>query len=103
MYITTTPSFEGREIKEYKGIVFGEVINGISFTKDFVAGITDFVGGRSKTYEQEIVDARTNAVNEMIERAKSLGANAIVGVSIDIEALTNTMLMVTATGTAVII
>ena len=103
MYITTTPSFEGREIKEYKGVVFGEVINGISFTKDFVAGITDFVGGRSKTYEQEIVDARTNAVNEMIERAKSLGANAIVGVSIDIEALTNTMLMVTATGTAVII
>ena len=103
MYITTTPSFEGREIKEYKGVVFGEVINGISFTKDFVAGITDFVGGRSKTYEQEIVDARTNAVNEMIERAKSLGANAIVGVSIDVEALTNTMLMVTATGTAVII
>jgi len=103
MYITTTPSFEGREIKEYKGIVFGEVINGISFTKDFVAGITDFVGGRSKTYEKELVDARTNAVNEMIERAKSLGANAIVGVSIDVEALSDTMLMITATGTAVII
>lgn len=103
MLITTTPTFEGNEIKEYKGIVFGEVINGINFIKDFAAGITNIIGGRSITYENEIIDARTRALNEMILRARNIGANAIVGVRIDTDPLDGGMIMVTASGTAVII
>lgn len=103
MYITTTSTFEGKEIKEYKGIVFGEVVNGINFMKDFAASITNIIGGRSTTYENELIDARNRAINEMISRAKSIGANAIVGVRIDTDPLSEGMLMVTASGTAVVI
>ena len=90
---------------EYKGIVFGEVINGVDFVKDFAAGLTNFFGGRSNSYEGELIEARENAMREMRQRAMEMGANAIVGIDIDYEVLGqgNNMLMVTASGTAVII
>lgn len=105
MITTTTPSVEGHNIVEYKGIVFGEVIAGVNVVRDFVAGISNFFGGRSGTYEEELMNARTQALREMEQRAVSLGANAIVGVDIDYEVLgtDNGMLMVTASGTAVIV
>lgn len=104
MIVTTTPSVEGRKITEYKGIVFGEVISGVNFIKDFAAGLSNFFGGRSGTYEEELIQARQNAVKEMEQRARALGANAVVGVDIDYEVLgaDNGMLMVTASGTAVV-
>ena len=103
MLITTTPSIEGRQIVEYKGVVFGEVISGVNFIKDFAAGLSNFFGGRSTTYEEELIQARENAIREMEHRASQLGANAVVGVDIDYEVLgaDNGMLMVTASGTAV--
>lgn len=109
MIITTTSTLEGKTIKEYRGIVFGEVISGIHFIKDFTASITNMVGGRAEEYEQELVDARAEAVSDMIERAKKVGANALIGVKIDVEAVgsnegsTMSMIMVTATGTAVVV
>jgi len=105
MLITTTPTVEGREIVEYKGIVFGEVIAGVNFVKDFMASLTNVFGGRSTSYEGEIVNARANALGEMEQRAFQMGANAIVGVKVDYETLGEggSMLMVTATGTAVVI
>ncbi|MHC1693813.1 MAG: putative heavy metal-binding protein [Eubacteriales bacterium] len=104
MIVTTTPSVEGRRIIEYKGIVFGEIVSGVDFIKDFAAGLTNFFGGRSGSYEGELIEARDNAMNEMIRRAASLGANAVVGVDIDYEVLGqgNNMLMVTVSGTAVL-
>lgn len=103
MISTTTPSIEGKKIVEYKGIVFGEVIAGVDFVKDFVAGLSNFFGGRSGTYEEELINARQNAIREMEQRAQALGANAVVGVDVDYEVLgtNNGMLMVTASGTAV--
>ena len=105
MIVTTTPSVEGRKIIDYKGIVFGEVISGVDFIKDFAAGLTNFFGGRSGSYEGELIDARDNAVMEMVHRAEQLGANAIVGIDVDYEVLGqgNNMLMVTASGTAVVL
>jgi uncharacterized protein YbjQ (UPF0145 family) len=104
MIITTTPGIEGKSIREYKGIVFGEVVSGVDFIKDFAAGITNFLGGRSGSYEGELINARENAIREMEKRATELGANAVVGVDIDYEVLgqANNMLMVTASGTAVV-
>ena len=103
MIITTTPTIEGRQIVEYHGVVFCEVITGINFVKDFFAGIRNIVGGRSNSYEDELNKARTNAMRELENRAGRLGANAVVGVDIDYEVLGNNngMLMVTASGTAV--
>jgi len=103
MIITTTPSVEGKQIVEYKGVVFGEVISGVNFIKDFAAGLSNFFGGRSGTYEEELIQARENAMREMEQRASQLGANAVVGVDIDYEVLgaDNGMLMVNASGTAV--
>lgn len=105
MIVTTTPSVEGRRIREYKGIVFGEVVSGVDFIKDFAAGITNIFGGRSGSYEGELIDARDQAVMEMISRAEQFGANAIVGVDVDYEVLGqgNNMLMVIASGTAVVL
>lgn len=105
MIISTTPSLEGKKIIEYKGIVFGEVISGVDFIKDFAAGLTNFFGGRSGSYEGELIQARENAIEEMINRAKSMGANAVVGVDVDYEVLgqANNMLMATASGTAVVV
>lgn len=104
MITTTTPSIEGKRIQEYRGIVFGEVVAGVDVIKDFTAGISNFFGGRSSTYEGELIQARQNALREMEERAREIGANAVVGVDIDYEVLgsNNGMLMVTASGTAVV-
>lgn len=103
MIMTTTPTIEGRTIVEYKGIVFGEVIVGVNFLKDFAASIRDFIGGRSNTYETELINARNAAMSELQARAKAMGADAVVGIDIDYEVLGqgNGMLMVTASGTAV--
>ncbi|MFZ7131570.1 MAG: putative heavy metal-binding protein [Eubacteriales bacterium] len=105
MLVTTTPQIEGKKIIEYKGIVFGEVISGVDFIKDFAAGLTNFFGGRSGSYEGELIEAREEALKEMQKRGSALGANAIVGVDIDYETLGQggNMLMVTASGTAVIV
>ncbi|MBQ7774688.1 MAG: putative heavy metal-binding protein [Lachnospiraceae bacterium] len=105
MIVTTTPSVEGHNIVEYKGIVFGEVISGVNVVRDFAAGISNFFGGRSGAYEEELVNARTQAMQEMQQRAVSIGANAVVGVDVDYEVLgaDNGMLMVTASGTAVVV
>ncbi len=105
MLVTTTPNVEGRQIREYKGLVFGEVVAGVDFIKDFAAGLTNFFGGRSKSYEGELIEAREGAIHEMASHARALGANAVVGVDIDYEVLgqSNNMLMVIASGTAVVI
>lgn len=105
MIITTTNSVEGRKIIEYKGIVFGEVISGVNFLRDIGASIVNFLGGRSGGYEKELMKARKEALVELEERAKSLGANAVVGVKMDYEVLgtDNGMLMVTCSGTAVVL
>ena len=104
MIITTTNGIEGKEITAYKGIVFGEVIAGVNFVKDLVAGLSNFFGGRSGTYEEELIQAREQALAEMTRRAESMGANAIVGVDVDYEVLgtDNGMLMVSVSGTAVV-
>ena len=103
MILSTTPSIEGRTISEYKGVVFGEVISGVNFFRDFKASIRNIVGGRSGSYENELIKARTQAIDEMTDRAAGLGADAVVGIDIDYEVLgeNNGMLMVTASGTAV--
>ena len=105
MLVTTTPMIEGMQIKEYKGLVFGEVISGVNFVKDFTAGLSNIFGGRSNTYEGEVLNAREKALEEMQQRAEQMGANAIIGVDIDYEVLgvDNGMLMVTASGTAVVV
>lgn len=104
MIVTTTPSIEGKQIVEYKGIVFGEVIAGVNMFKDIAAGLRNIVGGRSQAYEQELLQARDEALQEMMGRAAQMGANAIVGVDFDYEMLGtgNDMMMVIASGTAVI-
>ena len=105
MVLTTTPTVEGKKIVEYKGIVCGEVITGVNFVKDFMAGIRDFVGGRSSGYENELIRARENALQEMQSRALETGANAVVGIDIDYEVLGSSggMLMVSTSGTAVVV
>jgi uncharacterized protein YbjQ (UPF0145 family) len=105
MIVTTTPTVEGRKIIAYKGIVFGEVIAGVNVIKDISASLRNFFGGRAGAYEGELVEARQAALAEMAERAAALGANAIVGVDVDYEVLGQggNMLMVTASGTAVVI
>ena len=104
MICTTTNSFENGVITEYRGIVTGEVVAGVNFVKDFGASIVNFMGGRSSGYEEELIQAREEALAEMQKRAAQLGANAIVGVDIDYEVLgQGNMLMVSASGTAVIV
>ncbi|TJX60754.1 putative heavy metal-binding protein [Soehngenia saccharolytica] len=105
MIVTTTPNVDGKNIIEYKDIVFGEVILGVDFIKDFAAGLSNFFGGRSKSYEGELIEARETAIIEMKERAEKIGANAVVGVDIDYEVLGQggNMIMVTASGTAVVV
>lgn len=103
MILSTTPTIEGHTIKEYKGVVTGETIIGANFIKDFFAGIRDVLGGRSKSYEKVLAEARDESMQEMQERAFMLGANAIVGIDIDYETVGegNSMLMVAVSGTAV--
>lgn len=102
MIVTTTPSIEGRKITQYKGIVTGEAILGANIFRDLFAGIRDIVGGRSGAYEAELGKARRTALAEMEQEASRLGATAIVGVDLDYEVINN-MLMVTASGTAVVL
>ena len=103
MILTTTPTIEGRSIVEYRGVVFGEVISGVNFIRDIAASIRNIVGGRSGSYEEELIEARSRAMAEMADRARQMGADAVVGIDIDYEVLgqNNGMLMVTASGTAV--
>lgn len=101
MIITTTPSIEGKQIQEYLGLVTGEAILGAHIGRDIMASITDFVGGRSTEYEEEIRKARDIATEEMASEAKSKGGNAVVGVDLDYEVIRQGMLMVSVTGTAV--
>ena len=101
MIVTTTPSIEGRSIREYKGIVVGEAIMGANVVRDVFASITDIVGGRSGAYESKLQDARDTALRELQERAVALGADAVVGVDLDYEVVNGSMLMVSASGTAV--
>lgn len=104
MIITTTNAIEGKKIVEYRGIVFGEVVDGVDFIKDIAAGFTNFFGGRSKSYEDELIRGRQDALKEMEQRAMAIGANAIVGAKLDYEVLgQGNMLMVIASGTAVIV
>ena len=105
MIITTTPTIEGHQIKEYKGLVSGEVVFGMNFVKDFFAGLHDFFGGRSGGYEESMIKGRQTAQKEMEEKAAKLGANAIVGVSYGYETMGQggSMLMIAISGTAVVI
>jgi len=100
MIVTTTPSVEGKTITGYLGIVAGEAILGANIFRDLFASVRDIVGGRSAAYEQELGRARVTALAELEDRARELGANAIVGVDLDYEVINN-MLMVSASGTAV--
>jgi uncharacterized protein YbjQ (UPF0145 family) len=102
MIVTTTPSVEGYQIASYKGIVVGEAILGANIIRDVFAGITDILGGRSGAYEQELAKAREVALKEMEDRAAAVGATAVVGVDLDYEVINN-MLMVSASGTAVVL
>jgi uncharacterized protein YbjQ (UPF0145 family) len=105
MIITTTPTVEGKRIRDYRGIVTGEAILGANIFRDLFAGIRDIVGGRSAAYEKELRHAREMAMAEMVASAQEQGANAIVGVDLDYEVLgpNNGMLMVSISGTAVIV
>jgi uncharacterized protein YbjQ (UPF0145 family) len=103
MLVSTTSVIEGRPVKDYLGVVTGEVIVGANIFKDLFAGIRDIVGGRSGSYESTLRDARATALEELQAEAKALGADAVIGVDLDYETLGQggTMLMVTASGTAV--
>lgn len=101
MIITTTPSIEGRSITGYKGIVVGEAIMGANVVRDVFASITNIVGGRSGVYESKLQDGRDTALRELEESAAKLGADADVGVDLNYEVVGSSMLMVSASGTAV--
>lgn len=104
MIVTTTPNVEGKQIVEYKQVVFGEVIAGANFMRDFFASITDVIGGRSSVYERRISRARQDALKELEEKAHALGANAIVSVEVNYTTVgTKSMFMVIASGTAVVV
>lgn len=105
MTLTTTPTIEGHPIREYRGVVTGESIIGANIVKDFLAGIRDFIGGRSGSYESVLREAKDTALREMSERAEALGCNAIVGIDLDYETVgsSGSMLMVTCSGTAVVL
>ena len=105
MILTTTTAIEGRTVREYRGIVFGETIIGANIFKDFFASIRDIVGGRSGTYERVLAEARETSLAEMQQRAAAVGANAIIGIDVDYEVIgkDGSMLMVSTSGTAVVV
>ena len=105
MILTTTPTIEGYPVRQYLGVVTSETIIGANVFKDFMAGIRDLVGGRSNAYEQVLREAKDAALQELTSRAQTLGANAIVGIDFDYETVgsSGSMLMVTCSGTAVVI
>jgi uncharacterized protein YbjQ (UPF0145 family) len=103
MLISTTEELQGYEITEYLGLVHGEIVSGSNILRDVMATVTDFVGGRSAAYEEELKNSREHALQEIRDRAQRLGADAIVGMQLDFEVIGNrgAMIMVTAVGTAV--
>ena len=103
MIVTTTHQVEGRPVKEYLGIINAQSIIGANIFKDFLGGLRDVFGGRSKTYEKVIEQAKEDALRELAEKAQTMGANAIIGVDLDFETIggSGSMLMVIASGTAV--
>ncbi len=105
MILSTTPTIEGNPIREYRGVVTGEAIIGANFVKDFFAGIRDVFGGRSGSYEQVLREAKDTALREMADRAAQIGCNAVVGIDLDYETVgqSGSMLMVTCSGTAVVL
>lgn len=105
MILTTTNQLDGKTIREYKGVVFGETIIGANIFKDLFASVRDIVGGRSGSYEKVLQEARETAMNEMAQRAQFTGANAVIGIDVDYEVVGNSgsMLMVSCSGTAVVI
>jgi uncharacterized protein YbjQ (UPF0145 family) len=105
MLITTTNTLEGKKVTKYLGMVSGEAILGANIFKDFFAGIRDIVGGRSAAYEKELRQAKEIAVSEMVEQARAMGGNAVIGVDLDYETIGQggSMLMVSANGTAVVV
>ena len=103
MLIVTTESIEGKRITAYRGIVSGDAIVGANLFRDFFARVRDVVGGRAGGYEKALRGAKEGAIEDMIAEAEELGANAIVGVDLDYETIGDSMLMVSANGTAVTI
>jgi len=105
MLLTTTPNIEGHTIQKYLGIVTSEAIIGANFFKDIKATLTDIFGGRSTSYEKVLMEAKDHALEELKQRAAAMGANAVVGIDLDYETVGGAggMLMVTASGTAVVI
>lgn len=103
MILTTTSTIEGRPVQEYLGIINAQSIIGANIFKDFLGGLRDVLGGRSKTYERVIEEAKEDALREMTEKAHRMGANAVIGVDLDFETIggSGSMLMVIASGTAV--
>lgn len=103
MILSTTHTLEGKSVSQYHGVVFGETIIGANLFKDLFASIRDIVGGRSGSYEKVLSEARETAINEMAQRAQALGANAVIGIDVDYEVVgqSGSMLMVSASGTAV--
>ena len=101
MLVTTTNSLEGKTIETYHGIVSGEAIMGANIVRDIFAKVTDIVGGRSAAYEDKLAEGRKIAIDEMTERARAMGANAVIGVDLDFETIREGMMMCIATGTAV--
>lgn len=101
MILTTMSQIDGKPVQEYKGVVHGETIVGANIFKDLMASVRDVFGGRSGAYEAELKKAREIALSELAEEAKKLGANAVIGIDLDYEVIGQSMLMVTATGTAV--
>ncbi|QGP92148.1 hypothetical protein MGLY_15100 [Neomoorella glycerini] len=101
MIVTTTNTVDGRQVREYLGVVAGEAIMGANIVRDLFASITDIVGGRSGAYEEKLAQAREIALREMAEKARQLGGDAVIGVDLDYEVVREGMLMVTAAGTAV--
>lgn len=103
MLVTTTPTIQGKTITAYYGIVSGETIIGANVFRDFMASLRDFFGGRSNSYEKILREAKKTALQEMMQQASALGANAVVGVDLDYETVgqNGSMLMVTCSGTAV--
>ncbi|MCU9614505.1 YbjQ family protein [Caldibacillus lycopersici] len=101
MIVSTTSTLQGKEVEKYIGIVSGEAIMGANVVRDFLASVTDIIGGRSSAYEGKLAEGREIAIREMTSKASQMGANAVIGVDLDFETLRDGMMMCIATGTAV--
>jgi uncharacterized protein YbjQ (UPF0145 family) len=103
MIATTTPTIEGRTVRTYLGVISSETIIGANFIKDILGGLRDFFGGRSSTYEKVMEEAKESALRELVDKARAMGADAVIGIDLDFETIgaNGSMLMVSASGTAV--